>query len=92
MSRGLGDVYKRQEFTYQDHVTDPIPHNHDYAVCRLAAGEKETYTIAFETESTFADYNPIYLNWQCFPKGMFEDTVEGDMHEVWIKLPELESR
>ncbi len=29
------------EFTYQDHVTDPIPHNHDYAVCRLAAGEKE---------------------------------------------------
>lgn len=80
------------EFTYQDHVTDPIPHNHDYAVCRLAAGEKETYTIAFETESTFADYNPIYLNWQCFPKGMFEDTVEGDMHEVWIKLPELESR
>ena len=59
---------------------------------RLAAGEKETYTIAFETESTFADYNPIYLNWQCFPKGMFEDTVEGDMHEVWIKLPELESR
>lgn len=80
------------EFTYQDHVTDPIPHNHDYAVCRLAAGEKETYTIAFETESTFADYNPIYLNWQCFPKGMFEETLEGDMHEVWIKLPELESR
>lgn len=27
-----------------------------------------------------------------YPKGMFEDTVEGDMHEVWIKLPELESR
>lgn len=80
------------EFTYQDHVTDPIPHNHDYAVCRLAAGEKETYTIAFEAESTFATYNPIYLNWQCFPKGKFEETVEGDMHEVWIKLPELESR
>lgn len=86
------DKVQGAEFTYQDHVTDPIPHNHDYAVCRLAAGEKETYTIAFAAESTFATYNPIYLNWQCFPKGMFEETLEGDMHEVWIKLPELESR
>ena len=48
--------------------------------------------MCIRDRSTFADYNPIYLNWQCFPKGMFEDTVEGDMHEVWIKLPELESR
>lgn len=81
------EIEQGAEMTYQDHVTDPIPNNHDYAVCRLAAGEKETYTIAFEAESAFATYKPLYLKWQCFPKEKF-----GDVHEVVVKLPMLESR
>lgn len=74
------------EMCYQDHVTDPHPHNSDYSKVSLAIGQSETYTVAFEVGSGFLTYSPIYLNAQAWTEDMF------DCDNIYIKLPTLEKR
>lgn len=80
---------------YHDQVIDPFPQNTGYMLCALAAGETNTYTVAYGSGKGFRTYDPIYLNWYCLPpeeKTTIPDTEPESAYEIWIKLPTLEKR